>query len=193
MPKAFTHLCQNINLSLYNNTLTIYAKLPELKALPLEPDELGYQLITSQMYSLILRIKNLLMTHTEFYHLVTRDDSDHHLYHQDDFKMNNMHLHAKFKKSIDDTLLENILNIFERSAIISPEEHTSFMKTYHEALSLLCDPSETNEEPSKKNQANSPTLKREFLLFPSLTNPANNQEEKEKAFDLPIQSMPAYA
>ncbi len=26
MPKAFTHLCKKVNLSLYNDTLTVYPK-----------------------------------------------------------------------------------------------------------------------------------------------------------------------
>ncbi|KTD08985.1 hypothetical protein Lgra_2220 [Legionella gratiana] len=140
MPKAFTHLCKNVNLSLYDNTLTVY---PKSKLPPLPPirDEFSLLMVLlfSQMDCMSARINDMFdMRKNELgvYRFVHRDDLDHYLYHQDTFSMDDNHYHAQFEKTIDELKLEDILSILEKHALISSEEHESFVKAYHEANTL---------------------------------------------------------
>ncbi|WP_348645842.1 hypothetical protein [Legionella maioricensis] len=141
MPKAFTHLCEKINLSLYDNTLTVYSKPTKSKA-PSQKDtkmDLLFLLLFSEMgceSAEVDTIRMVLKNELGVYRFVHRQDSDHHLYHQDNFDMNVMHWHAQFKKTIDEVKLEDILGILEKNSLISAEEHISFMKAYHEANTL---------------------------------------------------------
>ncbi|KTC79999.1 hypothetical protein Lche_2019 [Legionella cherrii] len=140
MPKAFTHLCKKVNLSLYNDTLTVYPKPDLSKSLPLPPvkDELSllFLLLFSQMDCVSAEVDHFFMERKNelgVYRFVHRDDPDHYLYHQDSFKMDDNHYHAQFSVSIDEKKLDSILTTFEKYSIISNEEHTRFLQAYHDA------------------------------------------------------------
>jgi hypothetical protein len=139
MPKAFTHLCKKVNLSLYDNTLTVYPK-PSL-ALPPIRDELSLLMVLlfSQMDCVSAKVNEFFdMEKNELgiYRFVHRDDSDHNLYHQDSFSLDDNHYHAQFAKSIDEFKLEDILAILEKHALITSEENKSFLSAYHVANKL---------------------------------------------------------
>ncbi|MCW8400196.1 hypothetical protein OQJ26_15535 [Legionella sp. PATHC038] len=143
MPKAFTHLCKKVNLSLYNDTLTVYPKPDLSKSLPLPPvkNELSllFLLLFSQMDCVSAEVDHFFMERKNelgVYRFVHRDDPDHYLYHQDNFKMDDNHYHAQFSISIDEKKLDSILSTFEKYSIISTDEHTRFIKAYHDANTL---------------------------------------------------------
>ncbi|VEB37644.1 Uncharacterised protein [Legionella sainthelensi] len=142
MPKAFTHLCKNVNLSLYDNTLTIYSK-SKISLPPIRTElDLLMVLLFSQMDCVSAQINDMFdMAKNELgvYRFVHRDDIDHDLYHQDNFNMEDSHYHAQFAKTIDEMKLEDILGILEKHALISSGEHASFIKAYHEANTLPLD------------------------------------------------------
>ncbi|CAM3032517.1 Uncharacterised protein [Legionella steigerwaltii] len=147
MPKAFTHLCKKVNLSLYDNTLTVYPKPDRTKSpsLPQAQNELEllFLLLFSKMDCVSAEVNDFFMTRQNelgVYRFVHRDDADHYLYHQDGFKMDDDHYHAQFAISINEGKLDSILGTLEKYSIISPEEHTSFVKAYHDANTLPHDP-----------------------------------------------------
>ncbi|HAT1772528.1 TPA: hypothetical protein RG395_001456 [Legionella pneumophila] len=141
MPKAFTHLCKKVNLSLYNDTLTVYPKssvLPKPIQIRSELDLLMV-LLFSQMDCNSAQVDKFFMMRSNelgVYRFIHRDDHDHDLYHQDEFSMDDNHYHAQFDKTIDESKLENILGILEKHSLISSEEHTSFIDAYHKANTL---------------------------------------------------------
>ncbi|HAT9452185.1 TPA: Dot/Icm T4SS effector LegA7, partial [Legionella pneumophila subsp. pneumophila] len=114
MPKAFTHLCKKVNLSLYNDTLTVYPKssvLPKPIQIRSELDLLMV-LLFSQMDCNSAQVDQFFMMRSNelgVYRFIHRDDTDHDLYHQDEFSMDDNHYHAQFDKAIDESKLENIL------------------------------------------------------------------------------------
>ncbi|ARB93590.1 hypothetical protein [Legionella longbeachae] len=142
MPKAFTHLCKNVNLSLYDNTLTVYTK-SKMSFPPIRTElDLLMVLLFSQMDCVSAQIDKMFdMRKNELgvYRFVHRDDYDHHLYHQDNFNMDDNHYHAQFAKTIDEIKLEDILGILEKHNLISSEEHESFIRAYHEANTIPLD------------------------------------------------------
>ncbi|AMP91462.1 hypothetical protein AXF37_02100 [Legionella pneumophila subsp. pascullei] len=141
MPKAFTHLCKKVNLSLYNDTLTVYPKssvLPKPIQIRSELDLLMV-LLFSKMDCNSAQVDQFFMMRSNelgVYRFIHRDDHDHDLYHQDEFSMDENHYHAQFDKTIDESKLENILGILEKHSLISSEEHTSFIEAYHKANTL---------------------------------------------------------
>ncbi|WP_058480266.1 hypothetical protein [Legionella waltersii] len=141
MPKALTHLCKKVNLSLFNDTLTVYPKSTGPKKLPVIRNEFELLLavLFMQMDCASAEINTFFMTKdTELgvYRFVHRNDSDHALYHQDDFDMEDDHYHAQFDKTIDATKLDSICSILERENIITSDEHASFIKAFKEANTL---------------------------------------------------------
>ncbi|MBI2786322.1 MAG: hypothetical protein HYX60_08490 [Legionella longbeachae] len=135
MPKVFTHLCKKVNLSLYDDTLTVYTK-------PF-PNEFNDPQIMVLVFSTMLcsnaHIDNFFMTQQNelgVYRFVKHNDSNHHMYHQDNFDRKVKHYHAQFKSSIDTSKLEEILSILEKYSLITSQEHDSFLNAYQEANTL---------------------------------------------------------
>lgn len=142
MPKAFTHLCKKVNLSLYDNTLTVYPKSSlQQSRLPPVKDELSllFIILFSKMDCVSAEIDNFFMERSNelgVYRFVHREDSDHYLYHQDDFEMDDNHYHAQFAVTINENKLDSILDVLQKYSIISESEHKSFVKAYHDANTL---------------------------------------------------------
>ncbi|PWY54792.1 hypothetical protein DGG96_14920 [Legionella qingyii] len=189
MPKAFTHLCKKVNLSLYNDTLTVYPK-PSLQQSSLPPvkDELSllFLLLFSKMNCVSAEVNNFFMHRSNelgVYRFVHRDDADHYLYHQDDFEMEDDHYHAQFAIAINEGKLDSILDVLQKYSIISEEEHKSFVKAYHEANAIPKEDLATKQTsvvtPAAKQKEDKPTFggfKRGFFL---------SNKEPSKEFDYP--------
>ncbi|KTD61287.1 hypothetical protein Lsan_1849 [Legionella santicrucis] len=174
MPKAFTHLCKNVNLSLYDNTLTVYSKS---KMPPINNQlDLLMVLLFSQMDCVSAKINDMFdMDQNELgvYRFVHREDSDHALYHQDNLDMDYNHYHAQFSKTIDEIKLEDILGILEKHTLITSEEHTSFLKAYHEANTLSDVPSSKKEVVKEQEKSN--VVK---SITPSETLPVKKKDDE---------------
>ncbi|HAU4072849.1 TPA: hypothetical protein F7Z67_07445 [Legionella pneumophila] len=180
MPKAFTHLCKKVNLSLYNDTLTVYRKssvLPKPIQIRSELDLLMV-LLFSQMDCNSAQVDQFFMMRSNelgVYRFIHRDDTDHDLYHQDEFSMDDNHYHAQFDKAIDEIKLENILGILEKHSLISSEEHVSFIEAYHKANTL------TEDMPKLETTLSSPLP----ISSPSVHSGAKRPVVKEKEVDTP--------
>jgi hypothetical protein len=203
MPKAFTHLCKKVNLSLYNDTLTVYPK-PSF-ALPPVRDEFSMLMVLlfSQMDCVSAKVNEFFdMEKNELgiYRFVHREDVDHNLYHQDSFNLEDNHYHAQFAKSIDEIKLEDILAILEKHSLITSEEHKSFLSTYHAANTLPQDVSAVKNVVKVQEKAEQPKssssekvsvkvkeepmfagLKRGFFLTPP---PSNMKKDPEPSKNL---------
>ncbi|KTD64760.1 hypothetical protein [Legionella spiritensis] len=132
MAKAFTHLCGKINVSLFDDTITVYLNYASLdsnrRALFFKQvDAIREQLrhfFTSQVVELGV---------TRF---VQRYHVDHERYHQDDFDRRFRHYHAQFGHTIDAKKLDQILSALEQYKLITMEERTVFMAAYNEANAI---------------------------------------------------------
>ncbi|HAT7073901.1 TPA: hypothetical protein JAN90_14275 [Legionella pneumophila] len=185
MPKAFTHLCKKVNLSLYNDTLTVYPKSSALpKPIQIRSDldlfelDLHMVLLFSQMECNSAQVKQFFMMRSNelgVYRFIHRDDTDHDLYHQDEFSMDDNHYHAQFDKTIDENKLENILGILEKHSLISSEEHVSFIEAYHKANTL------TEDMPKLETTLPSPLP----ISSPSVHSGAKRPVVKEKEVATP--------
>ncbi|HAT1721179.1 hypothetical protein SCZ71_10755 [Legionella pneumophila serogroup 1] len=180
MPKAFTHLCKKVNLSLYNDTLTVYPKSSALpKPIQIRSElDLLMVLLFSQMDCNSAQVDQFFMMRSNelgVYRFIHRDDSDHDLYHQDEFSMDDNHYHAQFDKAIDEIKLENILGILEKHSLISSEEHVNFIEAYHKANTL------TEDMPKLETTLPSPLP----ISSPSVHSGTKRPVVKEKEVDAP--------
>ncbi len=119
---AFTVLCQKVNISFYDNTITFYPNKHkatyESNVFDVEYDEV------STTIDEIKKFENSITG-------VTRKDKDHELYHNhDDFNEELTHYHIKFPVTIDQIKLEQILAISVDKELISKEERESIINTY---------------------------------------------------------------
>lgn len=154
--KAFTHLCKKINLSLYDDTITIYLKDDN-------QDDIDNFCTTAI---------NLNASH-----YVNRYNSKHNLYHQDNFDKKSRHTHAQFENTIDIKKLREILSILEKAALITSQEHNSFIKAYHEANPL------PDDAPAPKRIATPWSRFKNNLFYSgesSTSKKETNDEDKEQ-------------
>ncbi|CDZ75965.1 hypothetical protein BN59_00227 [Legionella massiliensis] len=133
---AFTRLCEKVNISLFDDTITLYPKktgktsfhhvhpifqilmgAPAMIELECEYEEAG--LVTQRV--------NELNEPVTFVH---RDDADHDRYHQDSFPLDDTHMHMRFAKAIDEPKLEQVLEFFAKHNLISGAEQASFLQDY---------------------------------------------------------------
>lgn len=116
--KAFTHFCRHINISIMNNTITVYYR-------------------NSDWYSPLYNAMKELEYNKErgcFYRFVQQYDEDHHLYHQDHFKRKKSHFHLNFYgHPIDEKRFEFIVGVFLERKIISSEEKDRLINAYRQA------------------------------------------------------------
>ena len=154
MSKAFTHLCRKINISLYKDTLTIYPKsnITHTQA----HDELS-----QLMFSLFSQMDCMVMNVDAFFEMranelgirryIDNNDSQHHLYHQDNFDRNNTHIHAQFEKTIDATKFKDILKLLKKHSLISAEEYKHVIIAYREANTLDSTVSKKHDKEQEKS------------------------------------------
>jgi hypothetical protein len=61
---------------------------------------------------------------------IYRDDNDHFLYHQrDEYDMDDSHYHLKFRRSLSQSEVVILADVFEQEKLFSPQECTQFKKT----------------------------------------------------------------
>jgi hypothetical protein len=134
MPKAFTHLCKEVNLSIYADTFTIYSKSASAWDFSNQILQIFFTMGCSKA-----KVQKTMTDQTgklEVSRFVHREDPDHSLYHMDDFERECIHCHAQFERIIDKMKLANILQILEEHRIISSAEHHSVLEAYQNANSL---------------------------------------------------------
>lgn len=123
---------------MYDDTLTIY---PKQIAFPPVRNQHELLMVTlfMQMNCSCARVSRMFdMRRDELgvYRFVSRNDDEHHLFHQDDFDMEEDHYHAQFSRTIDDVKLGQILSILERYNLITSEEHERFISAYRVANTI---------------------------------------------------------
>lgn len=141
MPRAFTHLTQQINFSLYKNTLTIYPKSPNVASVQLtDKSPLQIQQALSEIIQFekcqqrkVKSAVDLMAKELGVKRYVHREDNDHSCYHQDDFDLGHTHYHAQFAVTMTVQLLNKILRVFEKHKLITHQERLNFIKAYHQA------------------------------------------------------------
>lgn len=128
--KAFTHLCENVDISLMNDTITVYLK---------SEDEFK----RSDHRAIIQRLDRhqfTLSTILQFERSVHQDDNDHELLHQDHFDRDKSHFHIKFNRPIDEDGFEAIMAFFEDSKLINVIEKNRIVSAYRGANLLDASP-----------------------------------------------------
>lgn len=124
MPKAFTHICKKVNISLFDDTLTIYIKSPIEE---MEDHEITLAILKdtcNQLYSNLKQSDIDLMTHIQPF------NPNHDNYHQDNFDRAQLHVHMKFSTTIDQAKLKIILCKLKLNQVISHVEMESILNSY---------------------------------------------------------------
>jgi hypothetical protein len=132
---AFTHLCSKFNISLAHNTLTLYPKKTGEKGLAYRVNQC-FQLIGLEIVDVEYDLNAVqfdafdAIGRPTFVH---RDALDHHIYHEDNFNMDDTHYHMKFSRVLDESTLDRIFSIFVQFALVTNEEKARFLTAYKQA------------------------------------------------------------
>lgn len=132
---AFTHLCKKVNISLWHDTLTVHVKKSGEKSVYITGllwggprSVINYDCSYLEMGQLV---RDERKTHIlDIKHFVLHNETDHYLYHQDDFEQTDEHYHAQFDAPITETRLKKILTTFVKYEVISEDEKNQFIKAY---------------------------------------------------------------
>ena len=135
MPKIFTHFCRKINLSLLDNTLSIYPKQSRSFS---QMNNRFHQLPSSMNFT-SFRVAVLFKTNKELLgitHVIGHTDPDVHLFHQNGFNHDDAHYHFMFEKTINESKLNEILDFLVVNDLITFQEHNRFLHDYQNSCSL---------------------------------------------------------
>ncbi len=113
---AITHLCEKVNISLFDDTITVYPK--------------NYPKNSSQWAPELLDLFQFHPNEFKNKDWVVRFDAKHHMYHKDNFSWDDTHYHIRYNKTIDEARLQKILAVFVKFNVISPIEEQSFLTVY---------------------------------------------------------------
>ncbi|MBA3536861.1 MAG: hypothetical protein H0T84_09665 [Tatlockia sp.] len=139
---AFTYLCEKVNISLFNNTLTIYPKSREKKIVSAFHPVQGF--ITYEDEDSVKELDDVLNNDAELnekIRYVKENHSDHSLYHQDNLDKEKTHYHLKFQNEIEEPQLNQILTFFAKYKLITAFEKENCLKTYRVVKNNLSLPS----------------------------------------------------
>lgn len=130
---AFTQLCKKVNISVYNDTITLYPNQYLVKSYKLNQNN---ELETHTTLITYKEVINLLRYHGDELKIkeyVERDMPIHARYHKDSFSEDTEHYHLRFKKAISRNTLIKILNLFERYDLVSADEKSDCLGSYDAA------------------------------------------------------------
>ena len=127
--KAFTHFCRHINISLMNDSITIYTRDTTKDPFSLFS---GFTEFYEQQ-QLIELIQNLRSENLGIKRFVTQHTTDHEQYHQDQFNRKIQHAHLQFAETIDEAKFDSILIVFVAHGALSAEEKERLMATFRQA------------------------------------------------------------
>lgn len=146
MPKAFTHLCHKINISLFEDKLTIYIKLTSMTVKGLLENERRGKEFEAFCSSALIDMMPV--------RFVQRGESDHHRLHQDDFNSNTPHYHMHFMLGLNEAKLNEFLGrLVSQTTLLTSMEQDSFISAYHLA----------NELPKKASPVPAPLARKKVL------------------------------
>ncbi|WP_133127603.1 hypothetical protein [Legionella nagasakiensis] len=149
--RAFTHLCEKVNISLFNDTITLYPKktggksrqLASLFGLPVFVEIDCYYAevtnFTAEQFQIITYTHGA--TELGIRRFIHREDADHDQYHQDAFDRDETHMHAQFRAPIDEAKFRQVLTVFVDRNILSTEEKAHCLEAYRQA-NVVADPAE---------------------------------------------------
>lgn len=161
MPKAFTHLCHKINISLFEDKLTIYIKLTSRTAKGLRENK-----IRGKEFEEFCKSALIDMMPVRF---VQRGASDHHSFHQDDFNIDTPHYHMHFMLGLNEAKLNVFLRrLVDQTTLLTSIERDSFISAYHLA----------NELPKKASHIPAPLARKKVLASTEAKAEAGKVETK---------------
>ena len=134
---AFTHLCKKVNISLFDDTLTIYPKKTGSKHTSLFI--LPWGIMAREMECEYIEVARAMEYHPYelgIIRFVHRNDADHMRYHSDSFSLESEHYHCQFAKTIDAIKLKEITSILVKYDILSETERATFLSAYETATTL---------------------------------------------------------
>ena len=114
--KAFTFIGNKINISLLNDTLTIYNNNPPISVF----DYSELDLFLDSPFIKEMGVMRYIHNH----------DQNHYKYHQDNFHEQKTHWHLQFPKTLSLRELTSIVNVFVDHNFLSVEESTKFLEAY---------------------------------------------------------------
>jgi hypothetical protein len=148
--RVFTHICQKVKISLFENTITIYPQKQAEDSKDLHQQKKAYyqEFIEFQSHHRIELIELGLRC------FVLRKDLKHEFYHKDQeqFSMNDLHYHLRFKK-IDQRVLKKLFTLFAKYNVITQGEKDRFLshETFYHQLRIMEEKAEKLIEKAKKD------------------------------------------
>lgn len=183
---AFTHLCQKINISLFDDTITVYPKMSIPKVQP------GLEYVISFLQPenfLPIEVVNLFTEEHRaelgFMDTVHRGEPEHDQYHNDHFSHDDTHFHFRYSKTIDEAQFREILAVYARYNLISKAEETAVLAAYRQAA--LNDLPIAAKPPIKKPVVPVPAI----VPAISMTSAGNPPAPNNKPLATPTRAMPA--
>ena len=125
-----TFFCTKINLSIMNDTVTIYPNRVSIPPYSYEHEVdlfLNEQSINARMGAPCLQIK----------HYITRMDEVHEQHHQDGLDREQRHHHVELVHDIDSALFAEILQELVKGKLITDAEQAGLSRCYEEATSPI--------------------------------------------------------
>lgn len=138
--RAFTQLCEKVNISFYNDTITLYPNKNGMKKNVVRQFEKEgtTQFVLCEKEMKYRETRKLMHLDNELDRLgvsafIHATDTNHALYHNDDFDQDHVHYHAQFSDTIDEQMLEKILHIFVENSLISFKEKERCLEAFKSA------------------------------------------------------------
>ncbi|MCP0914272.1 MULTISPECIES: hypothetical protein [Legionella] len=189
MMKAFTHLCKKVNLSIFNDTLTVYPTKNGNTSLELFELDTGEK-VWNEVDCLHSEFDDVALANDEeeenelgVIRYVERADPNHADYHQDSFPLSDPHYHLQFKAPIDQKKLADILSVLLKYHVLSSEEATSLSHAFQQANSL---PVFATHEP--RQQAKTTGKKREFACLQGKAEQDKAEQDKNQTPSMQVES-----
>lgn len=124
--RAFTHLCNKVNISIFNDGITLYPLDTSNKNEVLNVVEAFYNYRHDSFGA-------KMDLGVELKGIVDQKDPGHDSYHQDNLSSDKTHYHIKFADTLDEEKLDKILAFMVKKELISKEEKDGFMVDYRRA------------------------------------------------------------
>lgn len=120
---AFSHECQNVNISVFDKTFTFYPKKDNktiTNVIHLDP----------MMYSLFRRVRKELDMIFPGSSSIQLNDMEHSAFHHDDFSKYHYHYHIQFTFEINAEKFCQMLGLFVKLELMSAEEYDQVVSAY---------------------------------------------------------------
>lgn len=141
--RAFTQLCEKVNISLFDDTITLYPKKngkkqPVIACRLIDNSNKFFPMMEECMYEETTKVIRRIIQENalDISRFVLYDEDNHARYHDDNFDQKDTHYHVLFPQTIDEIKLEKILCFFVENELLSSIEKGQFLESFKKANTI---------------------------------------------------------